>query len=76
MKKIIVLLALVSFIGVQAAPVAASTSSYAVEHVHKEKKESKKAKKSGTDCDTKSSSCCDSKKECCDKKVKKDEEKK
>lgn len=79
MKKIIVLIALVAFIGVTAAPLSASYAPAAVEQV-KEKKDEKKSdakksesKKSDKQCAEKSK-CCKSK--CSDKSKTKDPEKK
>ena len=79
MKKIIVLIALVAFIGVTAAPLSAAYAPAAVEQV-KEKKDDKKsetkksdAKKSDKECAEKSD-CCKSK--CTDKSKDKDPEKK
>lgn len=70
MKKLIVLIALVAFIGIQAAPVTAASSSYAVEEVKKESKSEAKKSKTATssECESKSTKCCDAKKECSEDK--------
>ena len=62
MKKIIVLIALVAFLGVMAAPLSAATGTVAIEMVKDDKKDDKKkAKKSEkAECQEKSD-CCKSK---------------
>ena len=72
MKKIIVLISLVAFLGVMAAPVIASSSTVTVEMVKNldkdDKKDDKKAEKKAekkskkADCKT-NSDCCKSKKD-------------
>jgi hypothetical protein len=66
MKKVIILIALVAFIGVMAAPVSAAPSTQAVEMVKDHHKDDKKDdkntdnKSSKADC-SKKSDCCKSK---------------
>ena len=73
MKKLIVLIALVAFIGVNAVPVNAAPSVSAIEKVDDKKTEKKADKKTEkSDCTTKSD-CCKSK---CDDSSKKKEDKK
>jgi len=62
MKKIIVLIALVSFLGVMAAPLSAANGTVAIEMVKDDKKDDKKKSKKSekAECQEKSD-CCKSK---------------
>ncbi len=67
MKKLVLMIAMVAFLGVATAPVYAAPDSPKTEQTKKETKK-KAAKKSDKECATKSSDCCKSK---CDDKSKK-----
>ena len=71
MKKFIVLIALVAFLGVMAAPLTAAPAAVAIEEVKDKKDDKKDDKKSDKACNEKKSDCCKSK-PCDDKKEKKD----
>ncbi len=79
MKKLVVLIALVAFLGVMAAPAMAAPTPVAVEAVKGDPKDDKKddkkeeKKSDKADCSKKSEPC---KSTCDDKKEKKDPEKK
>ncbi len=79
MKKLVVLIALVAFLGAMTAPVMAAPSTVAVEAVKGDTKDDKKADKKAekksdkAECSKKSEPC---KSTCDDKKEKKDPEKK
>lgn len=67
MKKVVLMIAMVAFLGVATAPVYAAPDSPKTEQTKETKK--KATKKSDKDCATKSSDCCKSK---CDGKSKKE----
>jgi hypothetical protein len=68
MKKLVLLIALVAFLGVSTAPVYAAPDSPKTEQTKDKETKKKTAAKSDKECTTKSSACCKSK---CDDKSKK-----
>ena len=70
MKKLVLLIALVAFLGVTTASVYAAPDSPKTEQTKEKETQKKTDKKSDKECATKSSDCCKSK---CDGKSKKTE---
>jgi peptidoglycan hydrolase CwlO-like protein len=71
MKKLVLLFALVAFLGVSTLPAQATPDSPKTEQTKEKEKKAKTTEQSKKDCTTESSSCCKSK---CDGTSKKKEE--
>ena len=71
MKKLVLLIALVAFLGVATAPVQAAPDSPKTEQTKENEKKAKATAQDKKDCTAKSSSCCKSK--CNEKSTKKED---
>ena len=71
MKKLVLLIALVTFLGVSTLPAQAAPDSPKTEQTKENEKKSKTSEQSKKDCTTESSSCCKSK--CSGKSTKKED---